>query len=90
MLSLCIRAESQKLRRSPIWLACFLLPLIPALYGTYNYLQNTGILTGKWYSLWSQLTLFYAIFFYVAVRAFKPQLECADDATCAHKGYFSR
>ncbi|MBO5524275.1 MAG: ABC transporter permease, partial [Roseburia sp.] len=64
MLSLCIRAESQKLRRSPIWLACFLLPLIPALYGTYNYLQNTGILTGKWYSLWSQLTLFYAIFFY--------------------------
>lgn len=64
MLTLCIKAESQKLHRSPIWLACFLLPLIPALYGTYNYLQNTGILTGKWYSLWSQLTLFYAIFFY--------------------------
>ena len=69
MLPLCIKAESQKLHRSPIWLACFLLPLIPALYGTYTYLQNTGILTGKWYSLWSQLTLFYAIFFYAPLIA---------------------
>ena len=69
MLNLCIKAENQKLHRSPIWLACFLLPIIPAIYGTFNYQQNTAILTGGWYSLWSQMTLFYALFFYAPLIA---------------------
>lgn len=64
MLHLCIKAENTKLRRSVIWIACFLIPIIPAIMGTFNYLQNLGILTGEWYSLWTQFTLFYAIFFY--------------------------
>ena len=41
-----------------------MLPVISAIYGTYNYLQNLGILTGQWYSLWTQHTLFYALFFF--------------------------
>lgn len=69
MLNLCIKAENQKLKRSPVWLACFLIPIIPAIYGTFNYQQNLSILTGGWYSLWSQLTLFYAIFFYAPLIA---------------------
>ena len=42
----------------------FVLPVISAIYGTYNYLQNLGILTDQWYSLWTQHTLFYALFFF--------------------------
>lgn len=64
MVFLCIESENRKLRHSVIWLACFLLPLIPAVMGTFNYLQNIDILTGDWYSLWTQFTLFYAVFFY--------------------------
>lgn len=64
MLQLCINAENKKLHGSVLWLACFLIPIIPAIMGTFNYLQNLEILTGEWYALWSQFTLFYAIFFY--------------------------
>lgn len=64
MLSLCIKAENTKLRRSVVWLAALLIPVIPAIMGTFNYLQNTEILTGAWYSLWSQFTLFYSLLFY--------------------------
>ena len=63
MLRLCVKAENKKLRHFVIWAACILIPIIPAIMGTFNYQQNLGILTGKWYSLWSQLSLFYASFF---------------------------
>lgn len=69
MLSITIKAENRKLHGSVIWLACFLIPIIPAIMGTFNYLQNLGILTGGWYSLWSQFTLFYASFFYAPLIA---------------------
>ena len=32
--------------------------------GTFNYLQNLDLLKSGWYSLWTQITLFYASFFY--------------------------
>lgn len=65
MLRICIHAENQKLRHhAAIWLVCFLFPLIPAAYGIFNYANNTAVLTEGWYSLWSQLTLFYALLFY--------------------------
>ena len=38
------RAERSKLKHSPMWLAFFLLPLIPAFFGTINYLNNLTIL----------------------------------------------
>ena len=69
MLRLCVKAENKKLRHSVIWAACILIPIIPAIMGTFNYQQNLGILTGKWYSLWSQLSLFYASFFYAPLIA---------------------
>lgn len=69
MLTLCIKAENRKLHHSVIWLACFFVPIIPAIMGTFNYLQNLGILTGEWYSLWEQFTLFYSLFFYAPLIA---------------------
>ena len=57
------RAERLKLKHSPMWLAFFLLPLIPAFFGTVNYLSNIGLLNDLWYSLWTQHTLFSCYFF---------------------------
>lgn len=64
MLLRCIQSENLKLRHSIIYLACILLPIIPAIMGTFNYLQNIEILKSGWYSLWTQITLFYSSFFY--------------------------
>ena len=64
MLLRCIRAESRKLRRSPIWLLFLAVPAISAVYGTSNYNQNLGILTHGWYDLWTQYSLFYSLFFF--------------------------
>ena len=40
MLKRCILAENRKLHASPIWILFFILPVISAAYGTFNYLQN--------------------------------------------------
>ena len=60
MLKRCILAENRKLHASPIWAMFFVLPILSATYGTFNYLQNLEILTDGWYSLWTQHTLFYS------------------------------
>ena len=67
MLYRCIQAENRKLHASPIWIMFFLLPVISAGYGTFNYLQNLELLTKSWYSLWTQHTLFYSLFFFPAM-----------------------
>lgn len=64
MFKRCLIAENRKLHASPIWIMFFVLPVISASYGTFNYLQNLGVLTEAWYSLWTQHTLFYALFFF--------------------------
>ncbi len=69
MLSRCIRAEGQKLKHSFIFPACIIIPVIPAIMGSFNYLQNIGILKSQWYSLWTQFTLFYSTFFYAPLIA---------------------
>jgi ABC-2 type transport system permease protein len=56
-----------KLKSSPVWLAFFILPILPAVMGTFNYLQNIGILEEEWYSLWTQHTLFTCYFFLPAI-----------------------
>lgn len=52
-----------KLKRSPVWLAFLVLPVLPAVMGTLNYLANTDILQSEWYSLWTQHTIFTDYFF---------------------------
>lgn len=65
----CIRAENCKLRRSPIWLVFLILPLLSAIYGTFNFVQNLEILKLEWHYLWTQHTLFYATFFFAPLMA---------------------
>lgn len=62
-----IRAEQLKLKRSPVWLAFFALPIISAFFGTFNYMANQGVLKSEWYSLWSQHTLFLCYLFMPAL-----------------------
>lgn len=52
------------LRGADIWWVFALLPVISAAYGTFNFMQNREILTNGWYSLFTQHTLFYALFFF--------------------------
>lgn len=58
-----LKAERMKLKRSPMWIVFLIMPILPALLGTLNYQNNTEILTGAWYSLWTQHTLFTCYFF---------------------------
>ena len=69
MLLRCLKAEVQKCRRSPVWLAFLVLPVFPAILGTGNYLANTEVLENGWYSLLSQHTLFSSMFFLPALLA---------------------
>lgn len=63
MLLRLLKAERLKLKRSPVWLAFLLMPIVPALLGTLNYIGNIDILKSEWYSLWTQHTLFTCYFF---------------------------
>lgn len=63
MLLRLIRAEQMKLKRSPVWIAFILMPIVPAVMGTINYLGNLELLTSEWYSLWTQHTIFTCYFF---------------------------
>ncbi len=69
MLLSCIKSEKLKLRHSFLWIAFILIPLIPTIMGTGNYLSNLSILKSEWISLWTQETLFYSNFFFAPMIA---------------------
>lgn len=56
-------AELIKLKRSPVWIAFFVIPMISAAIGTFNFMGNQGVLSFTWESLWTQHSLFLGIFF---------------------------
>jgi lantibiotic transport system permease protein len=58
-----ISAEWLKLRHSRIGLVLVTLPVISLLIGSVNYAFNRGVLVNGWYSLWTQVSLFYGEFF---------------------------
>ncbi len=64
MLKRCISAEWMKLRDSHIWMILMILPIISVLIGSVNFYMNQGVLKKEWYSLWSQVGLFYGEFFF--------------------------
>lgn len=64
MLGKAIYCERMKCKGTLIWPAFLLIPVIPVLLGSGNYLSNLDILESEWYSLWTQVTLFYATFFF--------------------------
>ncbi len=69
MLLNCIKTENMKLKHSCIWIACLLIPCIPSVMGVFNLLQNLSLLSKDWYNLWTQMSLFYANFFYAPLIA---------------------
>lgn len=58
-----VSAEWLKLRHSRIGLVLAVLPIISLLIGCANYYFNQGTLQNGWYSLWTQVSLFYGEFF---------------------------
>ena len=44
MLWRLLKTERMKLKRSPVWLAFLIMPVIPAFLGTINYLGNLELL----------------------------------------------
>ncbi|GFN32218.1 ABC transporter permease [Paenibacillus xylaniclasticus] len=56
-------AEWLKLRHSRMVLVLVVLPIISLLIGCANYYFNQAVLHDGWYSLWSQVSLFYGQFF---------------------------
>ncbi|GAA0398348.1 ABC transporter permease [Paenibacillus motobuensis] len=63
MLIRCIRAEQLKLRHSRMWLILVALPVLAVLIGCANFYLNQSALQNEWYSLWTQVSLFYGEFF---------------------------
>lgn len=64
MIVQCLHAEWLKLRHSRFWYILIILPIISTFIGSINYYFNQGILQNEWYSLWSQVSLFYGEFFF--------------------------
>lgn len=64
-----IRTEFIKMKRSKMWIPMFIIPSISILFGSGNYHLNREILQNKWYSLWTQVSLFYGFFFYAITVA---------------------
>lgn len=58
-----ISAEWIKLRHSRIGIIILILPMISLLIGCANYYFNQTVLQNEWYSLWTQVSLFYGEFF---------------------------
>lgn len=58
-----ISAEWLKLRHTRIGLVLAVLPILSLLTGCANYYFNQGVLQNGWYSLWTQVSLFYGEFF---------------------------
>ncbi len=69
MLSACVKSEALKVKHSFIWVAFLVVPLIPTIMGTQNYLNNIELLRSEWSSLWTQETLFYSNFFFAPLIA---------------------
>lgn len=62
MLRKSVLGEILKLKNSFIWYVLLALPLISVLIGSGNFYLNQGILKKEWYSLWTQVSLFYGNF----------------------------
>ncbi|GGG02935.1 multidrug ABC transporter permease [Paenibacillus albidus] len=58
-----VSAEWLKLRHTRISLVLASLPVISLIIGCFNFYANRTALQGGWYSLWTQVSLFYGEFF---------------------------
>ncbi|AMB98724.1 hypothetical protein AWM75_01355 [Aerococcus urinaehominis] len=60
-----LKLELKKIKLVNLTLTALIIPLLANIFGLINYLGNREILTHQWQSLWTQVSLFYFMFFYV-------------------------
>ena len=82
MILSVVKSEFIKLKRSPIWIAFFVLPIISAILGTFIYKANIEMLTSGWHSLWTQHSMFISYFFLPPLLG----LVCAYEWRLEHLG----
>lgn len=76
------RAELLKLKRSQLWVVVVILPLLAIITGSINYWSNKQALSSGWVSLFSQVFLFYSLFYFSMAVA----LMCAAAWRMEHQG----
>lgn len=64
-----LRAEAAKLRGAGLWAVLLLMPLLATAYGTFSFAQYADRLGRDWGGLWSQHTMYYALFFFAPMLA---------------------
>ncbi len=64
-----LKLEFKKIKFTNILLVSLIIPLLANAFGLINYMGNREILTHEWQSLWTQVSLFYFLFFYIPLIA---------------------
>lgn len=57
--------EMKKLKLRTLLLTVLIIPLLANIFGVLNYKGNIEVLTNGWQSLWTQVSLFYFMFFLI-------------------------
>lgn len=64
-----LKLELKKIKFTNILLVSLIIPLLASAFGLINYMGNREVLTHEWQSLWTQVSLFYFLFFYIPLIA---------------------
>ena len=64
-----LKLEFKKIKFTNILLVTLIIPILANAFGLINYMGNREILTHEWQSLWTQVSLFYFLFFYIPLIA---------------------
>lgn len=64
-----LKLELKKIKFTNILLVSLVIPLLANAFGLINYMGNREVLTNEWQSLWTQVSLFYFLFFYIPLIA---------------------
>ena len=60
-----LNIEMKKLKLRRLLLTILIIPLLANIFGVINYKGNIDVLTNEWQSLWTQVSLFYFMFFLI-------------------------
>ena len=60
-----LNIEMKKLKLRRLLLTILIIPLLANIFGVINYKGNIEVLTNEWQSLWTQVSLFYFMFFLI-------------------------
>ncbi len=64
-----LKLEFKKIKFLNLLLTSIIIPLLANIFGLINYSLNKEMLSNTWKSLWTQVTLFYFMFFFIPLVA---------------------